>query len=117
MLTLKRIYQSEIVLIATSSMSVADALEKHAAIAAYPERMSNEAKGQQGEIWFEVEDKQGDLISDVVCFAPDVAEMILIRAGMPASQAAQILSDDYAREQLAAYYDDMGMPNRAARFK
>lgn len=96
----KRIYQDEIIPVMSKRTTRAEANAKVAEIATFPERMSNEADGIQGEIWIEVEEENGNLLGDPVVFPPQHARTVLLRTGASVEMVDRALADETCEEYL-----------------
>lgn len=81
----------DLVPILQSAMDLPAATAKLAELAAFPGQVAHDTIETTGELWFEVETDDGDLVGDPVCFAAAHAQATLIRTGMSAAQALRAL--------------------------
>lgn len=74
-----------------SAMDESAATAKLAELATFPGQVAQDVIETTGELWFEIETDDGDLVGDPVCFAADHAQATLIRTGMRPAQALRAL--------------------------
>lgn len=105
-LVAKHIYKGELILILTAPrMSLARANKKLAEIAEFEGTTTDSYVDCEGELWFEIEDAEGDLVSDPIRFVHQHAKYTLMRTGVPEREAVRLLSDEYAEQYLAQLWD------------
>ena len=103
-LVAKRIYQDEIITIASSQMEKRAALRKLAEIEDFPGLITEHRDNAEGELWIEVEAMDGDVISDPARFPANFSLNTLVRTGMTSTEAERLLSDEFAQDWLLKRY-------------
>jgi len=93
-LVAKHIQNGEIVVVATALMDFSAATMKLAEIKTFPGQVSPGDRDPEGELWFEIEDKSGDLLADPVCFTSNYAHATLVRTGIDKHRAQVLLSGE-----------------------
>lgn len=78
------------------------AFNKLGEIADFPGVIVTRGDNAEGELWFEIEDENGDPISDLVCFPKILAKKILLMTGMEEEWVDVLMSDSFAKLYLNA---------------
>ena len=105
-LVAKRVYEGELVPLLTKRLHKAACKQKLEEIAAFPGVLvdGHSYVSGEGELWFEGEAENGDLVIDPVCFPAKLAHETLVRTGVKPQEATRLLSDEYAGRWVTDRY-------------
>jgi rRNA processing protein Krr1/Pno1 len=105
MLVARRLYKDEIVEILSSSIGMRKSIKRLGEIAQFDGQQAG-TRSEEGELWIEVTEDNGDLVGDPIIFAAEFAHATLVRTGVDPEEATRILSDEYAQDVLRDTYGE-----------